>query len=382
MRRPEGRLDFLPPLALYVHVPWCLKKCPYCDFNSHASIGQIPENDYLAALIADLEGALPQIWNRPVISIFIGGGTPSLLSNAGLDHLLSAIRARLPLSPTAEITIEANPGAIDSAKFSGYRDAGVTRLSLGIQSFDDRKLRALGRIHSADDARRAAESALRHFERVNFDLMYALPEQSLEEARHDLECAVSLGPGHVSAYHLTLEPHTPYYQSPPPLPDEDLAADMQDMVERTLSGAGYAHYEISAYARQGQRCVHNLNYWTYGDYLGIGAGAHSKLSFPERIIREARHKHPDRYRQAPTQLTQSDEVTVADRTGEFMMNGLRLVEGIPARLYFERTGLPLQTIAPLCQRAGDDGLLTATADLVRPTVLGRRHLNRLIGYFI
>lgn len=365
-----------------MHFPWCLKKCPYCDFNSHASPDRIPESNYLAALIADLEAALPQIWNRPVISIFIGGGTPSLLSSTGLEHLLGAIRARLPLSPAAEITIEANPGAIDSEKFSGYRDAGVTRLSLGIQSFDDRKLLALGRIHSAADARRAAELAMRHFERVNFDLMYALPEQSLGEARRDLECAISLGPGHISAYHLTLEPHTPYYQSPPPLPDEDLAADMQEMVESALSGAGYAQYEVSAYARHGQRCAHNLNYWTYGDYLGIGAGAHSKLSFPERIIREARHKHPDRYLQAPTRLAQSDEVPVADRTGEFMMNGLRLVEGFPARLYPERTGLPPRTIAPLCRRAGDDGLLTTTADLVRPTLLGRRHLNRLIGYFI
>ncbi|HTZ00229.1 MAG TPA: radical SAM family heme chaperone HemW, partial [Rhodocyclaceae bacterium] len=283
---PNVRLATLPPLSLYVHFPWCLKKCPYCDFNSHEAKGGIPEEAYLTALVADLEAALPEVWGRNVISIFIGGGTPSLLSPAAVDRLLAAVRARLAVLPDAEVTLEANPGAIEADKFAAFRAAGINRLSLGIQSFDDAKLKALGRIHSAAEARRAAELALAHFERVNFDLMYALPRQTLAEARRDLEEAVAFRPGHLSAYHLTLEPNTPFHHAPPPVPDEDLAADMQEMAEATLAGAGYEHYETSAFARPGQRCRHNLNYWVFGDYLGLGPGAHSKISYPDRIVRE------------------------------------------------------------------------------------------------
>ena len=263
-----------PPLALYVHWPWCVKKCPYCDFNSHESGGVVDdelERAYLAALIADIEAALPQIWNRPVISVFIGGGTPSLMRAETADALLAAIRMRLPLHPGAEVTLEANPGTAEAAKFAAFRAAGVTRLSIGVQSFADDKLAALGRIHDSAEARRAIEMAQRNFERVNLDLMYALPQQTLEQAEQDIATASASGVGHISAYHLTLEPNTPFHHAPPPLPDDDLAADMQEMVEGRLAAAGFGHYETSAFARGAdQRCQHNLNYWTFGDYLGIG----------------------------------------------------------------------------------------------------------------
>lgn len=370
-----------PPLSLYIHVPWCVRKCPYCDFNSHEAGGGLPEDDYLAALVADLESALPLVWGRPVVSVFIGGGTPSLMSAAGADRLLAAVRARLALLPDAEITLEANPGTAEADKFAGFREAGVSRLSLGIQSFDDAKLQALGRIHSAAEARHAAELALRHFERVNFDLMYALPGQRLEEARRDLEEAIAYGPGHLSAYHLTLEPNTAFFQTPPELPDEDLAADMQEMVEEVLAGAGYQHYETSAFARPGQRCRHNLNYWGYGDYLGIGAGAHSKLSFPDRIQREARPRHPKDYLADPVSRRWQD-VAPADRPAEFLMNALRLAEGFAPRLFEERTGLPLATLADSLRSAQEDGLLTVSPEQIAPTPLGRRFLNALIGRFL
>ena len=262
-----------PPLALYVHWPWCVKKCPYCDFNSHEFRGEMDEAAYLAALIADLEAALPQIWNRPVSSVFIGGGTPSLMRAETTEALLAAIRMRLPLHPGAEITLEANPGTAEAAKFAGFRAAGVTRLSIGVQSFDDAKLSALGRIHDGAQAQRAIEMGLRNFERLNLDLMYALPQQTLTEAEQDIATAIGSGVSHISAYHLTLEPNTPFHHSPPPLPDDDLAADMQEMVEAELGAAGFEHYETSAFARPDQRCRHNLNYWTFGDYLGIGAGS-------------------------------------------------------------------------------------------------------------
>lgn len=380
-RPVADRLAVLPPLAVYVHFPWCLRKCPYCDFNSHEVKTGIPEAAYLDALLADLEAALPQVWGRSVISIFIGGGTPSLLSVAGVDRLLAGLRARLPLLPEAEVTLEANPGAIEAAKFAGFRAAGVNRLSLGIQSFDDAKLRALGRIHGGDEARRAAELALRHFERVNFDLMYGLPGQDLAGARHDLATAIALGPGHLSAYHLTLEPNTAFHHAPPPLPDDDLAADMQEMAEGLLAEAGYRHYETSAFARPGQDCRHNLNYWTYGDYLGLGAGAHGKVSQPERIWREMRHKHPSRYLAGTGYVQDTAEIGAADRAGEFMMNALRLVDGFPPGLFAERTGLPDAVIAAAARQAQADGLLEIQSDRIRPTLLGQRHLNALIGRF-
>ncbi len=371
------------PLALYVHWPWCTRKCPYCDFNSHESAPQ--ESSYLAALIADLEAALPAIWGRPIVSVFIGGGTPSLMSGATVDALLAAIRMRVPLLPGAEITLEANPGTVEAERFKAYRAAGVNRLSLGIQSFADRKLAALGRIHSGDEARRAIELAQRHFERINLDLMYALPEQTLAEARHDIDTAIASGVSHISAYHLTLEANTPFHHAPPPLPDDDLAADMQEMIEARLAAAGYGHYETSAFARSGQQCQHNLNYWTFGDYLGIGAGAHSKISGHAGIRREARPRHPRDYLADP--LTRRWQAVAPEALpGEFMMNALRLTAGVPQSLFTERTGLPLAAIEKSAlaesSNARHQGLLDTTQGMLRPTEKGRRFLNRLLAEFL
>lgn len=296
--RQPGGLAEPPPLTLYIHLPWCVRKCPYCDFNSHAA-GQIPEAAYIGALLADLERALPEIWGRRVHSVFLGGGTPSLFSPDGIDRILAAVRALTPLVPGAEITLEANPGTVEATKFKGFREAGVTRLSLGIQSFNPRHLRALGRIHDDAEARRAAELAATHFETFNLDLMYALPGQTLAEASADIDSALAFAPPHLSAYHLTLEPNTPFgHTAPQGIPDDDLAADMQAAIEARLADAGMAHYETSAFARPGHACRHNLNYWQFGDYLGIGAGAHSKLSFPDRIVRQMRLRHPQRYMDA------------------------------------------------------------------------------------
>jgi oxygen-independent coproporphyrinogen-3 oxidase len=367
------------PLALYIHWPWCVRKCPYCDFNSHESTPQ--EAAYLAALIADLEAALPAIWGRPIVSVFIGGGTPSLMAGATVEALLAALRMRLPLLPEIEITLEANPGTVEAERFAAYRDAGVNRLSLGIQSFDDAKLAALGRIHSGDEARRAIEIAQRHFERVNLDLMVALPQQTLAEARRDIDAAIAAGASHISAYHLTLEPNTPFHHSPPSLPDEDSAADMLEMVEATLEAAGFEHYETSAFARPGQRCRHNLNYWSFGDYLGIGAGAHSKISDHAGIRREARPRHPKDYLADPA-ARDWQPVAAEDLPGEFMMNALRLAEGVPLDWFAGRTGLPLAAVEKSALAARREGLLEVTAGRLRPTPLGRRFLNRLLGHFL
>ena len=374
-----------PPLALYVHWPWCVKKCPYCDFNSHESRSEPDEAAYLAALIADLEAALPKIWNRPVSSIFIGGGTPSLMRGETAEMLLAAIRMRLPLHPDAEITLEANPGTAEAAKFAAFRAAGVTRLSIGVQSFDDTKLAALGRIHDGAEARRAIDLALQNFERVNLDLMYALPQQTLDEAGHDVRIAVDTGVSHISAYHLTLEPNTPFHHAPPPLPDDDLAADMQDMVEACLAAAGFEHYETSAFAKPGQRCRHNLNYWSFGDYLGIGAGAHSKLSNHEAIWREARHRNPRAYLAGAARgdfISTVQNITRDDLPGEFMMNALRLNDGFPLGLFAERTGLPLVAIEKSALAARREGLLETAEGRMRPTARGRRFLNRLLAEFL
>jgi putative oxygen-independent coproporphyrinogen III oxidase len=374
-----------PPLALYVHWPWCVKKCPYCDFNSHEAKAEIDEAAYLAALIADLEAALPQIWNRPVISIFIGGGTPSLMSAHTADALLAAIRMRLPLQPEAEVTLEANPGTAEASKFKAFREAGVNRLSLGIQSFADDKLKALGRIHDSREARQAIDLALTHFTRVNIDLMYALPQQSFAEAERDIGTAIASGVSHVSAYHLTLEPNTPFHHTPPPLPDDDIAADMQEMIEARLAAAGFVHYETSAFAKPGEECRHNLNYWTFGDYLGIGAGAHGKLSSHAEIWREARQRHPRAYMESVTQgnfINTRQTISAADLPGEFMMNALRLNEGFPLRLFTERTGLPLAAIEKSALAARREGLLETLGDTLRPTPQGQRFLNRLLGRFL
>jgi oxygen-independent coproporphyrinogen-3 oxidase len=380
-----SRLAAPPPLALYVHWPWCVRKCPYCDFNSHESRGEIDEAGYLAALIADLEAALPQIWNRPVSSIFIGGGTPSLMSATTADGLLAAIRMRLPLHPDAEVTLEANPGTAEAEKFAAFRAAGVTRLSIGVQSFDDGKLAALGRIHDSGEARHAIDLALRNFDRVNIDLMYALPQQTLADAERDIATAIASGVGHISAYHLTLEPNTPFHHSPPSLPDDDLAADMQEMVEARLATAGFGHYETSAFARPDQRCRHNLNYWTFGDYLGIGAGAHGKLSNHESIWRETRQRHPRAYLEAAMRgefVATRQDVAIQDLPGEFMMNALRLNEGFPLTLFSERTGLPLAAIEQSALAARRDGLLESADGRLRPTLQGRRFLNRLLALFL
>jgi oxygen-independent coproporphyrinogen-3 oxidase len=363
--------------SLYVHVPWCLKKCPYCDFNSHEVRGAIPEADYLTALRHDLAVVQPLVTDHGIASVFIGGGTPSLLSAAAVCELLSALPLSSAHGKETETTLEANPGAIEAAKFAAFRAAGISRLSLGIQSFDDAKLSALGRIHSADEAKRAAEMALRHFGRVNFDLMYGLPEQTLAEARRDIETAITLGPGHISAYHLTIEPNTAFHHVPPTLPDDDLAADMQVMVEETLAAAGYAHYEISAFARFGEQCQHNLNYWAFGDYLGIGAGAHSKID----NRREARPRHPQDYLADPA-MRRWQAIAPADLAGEFMMNALRLIEGFNEALFMQQTGLPLSAIEPALRQAENEGLLARAAGCITPTLLGQRFLNRLIGLFL
>ena len=367
------------PLALYVHWPWCVRKCPYCDFNSHESAPQ--EAAYLAALISDLEAVLPAIWGRSIVSVFIGGGTPSLMSGETVDALLAALRMRLPLLPDIEITLEANPGTVETKRFKAYRDAGVNRLSLGIQSFDDRKLAALGRIHSGDEACRAVDMALAHFDRVNLDLMVALPAQTLAEAQLDIDTAIATGVTHISAYHLTLEPSTPFHHAPPSLPDDDLAADMLDMVEAELVTAGFEHYETSAFARSGQKCRHNLNYWQFGDYLGIGAGAHSKLSDHTGIRREARPRHPQAYLTDPVSRDWQP-VTPEDLPGEFMMNTLRLTKGVPLDLFSKRTALPLAVIEKSALAGRQQGLLEVVDNHLRPTPLGRRFLNRLITLFL
>jgi putative oxygen-independent coproporphyrinogen III oxidase len=382
-----GQLQAPPPLAVYVHLPWCVRKCPYCDFNSHAQRGEIPEQRYLQALTRDLEQSLPQVWGREVSSIFIGGGTPSLFSGAAIDQLLITLRTLLRVSPLAEITLEANPGTFEAERFKAYRDAGVNRISLGIQSFNPAHLRALGRIHDADEARAAATAAMGLFEEVNLDLMYALPEQTLQQARQDLDTALALGPTHISAYHLTLEPNTPFAAAPPPLPDDDAAADMQLLVEETLAAAGYQHYETSAFARPGHPCRHNLNYWTFGDYLGLGAGAHGKLSSHDRIERQARSKHPQAYMDAVLGTAgagwiETRKLTRQDRIFEFMMNALRLTEGFDPRLFQARTGLPLLLAEPALQAAERRGLLLRSPETIKPSEQGRHFLNELLQMFL
>ena len=374
-----------PPLSLYIHIPWCVRKCPYCDFNSHEARRDIPEQAYVDALIADLEQSVLRIWGRKIRSVFFGGGTPSLFSPDAIARILINVRMLTPLEYEAEITLEANPGTVDIAHFQGYREAGVNRVSLGIQSFDNRYLQALGRIHDGTQALTAAEIALATFDAVNLDLMYALPGQSLDDALADLRQAIALGPAHLSCYHLTLEPNTPFHRTPPSLPDDDEAAAMQEAIEHLAAGHGYDHYETSAFARKGRRCRHNLNYWQFGDYLGIGAGAHSKLSYHDRITREVRHKHPNRYLEnAVAGRAVEREWTIArEELGfEFMMNALRLTQGVEAELFKQRTGLELDQARKALQLAMDRGLLVAQPDVIRPTALGQRFLNELLQLFL
>ena len=379
------RFASLPPLSLYVHVPWCMRKCPYCDFNSHEARGEIPEERYIDALIADLDRALPLVWGRRVYTMFFGGGTPSLLSARAVDTLLSAVRARLPLAAEAEITLEANPGTFEAEKFAAFRAAGVNRLSIGIQSFDARHLRSLGRVHDDRQARAAIEIARSHFDNFNLDLMYALPGQTLLEAASDIDTALAYAPPHLSVYHLTLEPNTYFHRYPPALPDDEAAAQMQDAIAKTLCGAGYEHYETSAYAKPGSRSRHNLNYWMFGDYLGLGAGAHSKLSFADRVVRQARFRQPRDYMEHALtgSAVQSDEtVDARELPFEFMMNALRLNGGFATSLFEERTGLPLVAALRALDEAERRGLLARDHQHIAPTELGRRFLNDLLQIFI
>ena len=374
------RFDVLPPLSLYAHLPWCVRKCPYCDFNSHERAGSLPEAEYIAALMRDLEGMPPSVWGRRIQSIFIGGGTPSLFSARAIDDLLAGIRSRLPIEPGAEITMEANPGTAEAGRFRGYRDAGVNRLSLGVQSFDDALLKALGRIHGADEARRAIGLALEIFDNVNIDLMYGLPGQSIAMAAADIAEGLRHGTPHLSAYQLTIEPNTVFHAHPPKLPEHDASADMQRMIEDALAAAGFEHYETSAFAKPGRRCRHNLNYWTFGDYLGIGAGAHGKLSFADRIARHERAKQPREYlgnAAAAERVLAAREIPF-----EFMLNALRLVDGFPLALFAERTGLPAAAAEPGLRAAEAKGLVARDLARVRPTERGRHFLDDLVGLFL
>lgn len=374
-----------PPLSLYIHIPWCVRKCPYCDFNSHESRQEIPEQAYVDALIADLEQSVPRIWGRKIRSVFFGGGTPSLFSPASIDRILSQVRMLTPLEYEAEITLEANPGTVDAAHFKGYRDAGVNRLSLGIQSFSNHYLASLGRIHDQNQAFHATELALATFERVNLDVMYALPDQTLEDALADAERACALSPSHLSFYHLTLEPNTPFHRTPPSLPDDDASAIMQEAIEDLLKSHGYEHYETSAFAKKGQRAKHNLNYWTFGDYLGVGAGAHSKLSYHDKITRETRHKHPNRYLEhAPQGRAVDNEWQISrDELGfEFMMNALRLTEGFDIDLFQQRTGLHHAAIHQPIRSGIQQGLLEWEDHVLKPTLRGQRFLNELLQLFL
>jgi putative oxygen-independent coproporphyrinogen III oxidase len=387
MRPGTLALAALPPLSLYVHLPWCLKKCPYCDFNSHEwrAEGGPPEAGYLDALRCDLEAALPFVWGRRVHSVFIGGGTPSLFSPDGIAQLIADVRARLPLEAGCEITLEANPGTFERERFRAYRQAGVTRLSVGVQSFDDTKLQVLGRVHDARQARAALEEAAATFDTFNLDLMYALPGQTLAQLRADLAAALAFEPPHLSIYHLTIEPNTLFARHPPAVPDDDLASDMLDLVVDRTGAAGLERYEVSAFARAGHRCVHNLNYWQFGDYLGIGAGAHSKLSFPHRVVRQVRWREPQTYLEralAGAAVSNDEEVARAALPFEFMLNALRLREGFEFQRFTERTGLPLSAIAAPLDAAERRGLIERDVVRVRPTARGFDFLSDLQALFL
>ena len=379
-----------PPLSLYVHLPWCLAKCPYCDFNSHAvpdaAAGGLPEARYIEALIADLEAALPQVWGRLVHSIFIGGGTPSLFSADGIHGLLAAIRARLPLLPGCEITLEANPGSFERERFKAFRAAGVTRLSVGVQSFDDAMLAKLGRVHDSAQARAALTEAASAFETFNLDLMYALPGQTLAQLHTDLDIALSFAPPHLSIYHLTVEPNTRFALKPPPgLPDDDLASDMLDAIVARTQAVGLQRYEVSAFAQAGHRCRHNLNYWQFGDYLGIGAGAHGKLSYPHRVIRQVRWRDPKTYTEqalAGQAMSNDDEVPRADLPFEFMLNALRLREGFALADFSQRTGLAVTAINAAMAKAEALGLLERDLNRAWPSARGFDFLSDLQALFL
>lgn len=378
----------LPPLTLYIHIPWCVRKCPYCDFNSHAVKDTLPEQAYVDALLADLEQDLPLVWGRRISSIFIGGGTPSLFSPDSMERLLSQVRARIPFNPGTEITLEANPGTVEQHKFEGFRAAGINRLSIGVQSFADAQLQALGRIHSGREACHAIEAALAAgFDNVNLDLMFGLPAQSLADAEADMRQAIALDPTHISYYQLTLEPNTLFYAQPPPLPDDDRIWQMQTRGQELLAQHGYEQYEISAYARDNRQCAHNLNYWRFGDYLGIGAGAHGKISdaHQQYIVRLAKTRHPERYLQGVSGESRIDSrkrLAQADVVFEFMLNAMRLVQGVAVEDFQNHTGLPLDSIRRALQAAQQRGLLQTGHSRIKPTPQGQRYLNDLLEMFL
>ena len=385
-QRP-GRLTALPPLSLYIHIPWCIKKCPYCDFNSHSLKNGLPEAAYIDALLTDLQLELPNIWGRPVETVFFGGGTPSLFQAESIDLLLSGVRSLLRLQPEAEITLEANPGTFEIEKFQGFKDAGITRLSIGVQSFNDDMLARLGRVHNGKEALTAIATALKLFDKVNIDLMYALPNQTVQTALDDVQTAIATGATHISAYHLTMEPNTPFGHTPPKgLPQDEAALDIEDAVLGALESAGFVHYETSAFAKPTMQCRHNLNYWQFGDYLGIGAGAHGKISYPDRIERTVRRRHPNDYlalmQSQPSVAVERKTVATEDLPFEFMMNALRLTDGVPAAMLQERTGVPAAKIMAQIETARQKGLLETNPTVFRPTEQGRLFLNDLLQCFL
>jgi oxygen-independent coproporphyrinogen-3 oxidase len=375
----------LPPLAAYIHIPWCVRKCPYCDFNSHAAGPQLPEEEYVDALLADLDADLVHIQGRPLSSIFFGGGTPSLFSANALGCLLEGIERRVEFTSDIEITLEANPGTFEQDKFAAYRQLGINRLSIGIQSFQDTKLKALGRIHGRDEAVRAAEMARRAgFDNFNLDLMHGLPDQSVSDAMADLEQAIALAPTHISWYQLTMEPNTVFWSQPPELPEDDTLWDIQEAGQARLAEMGYRQYETSAYAQPGRQARHNLNYWTFGDFLGIGAGAHAKLSSPEgRIVRTWKTRLPKDYLDPAKHFQAGERVlTPAELPFEFMMNALRLVEGVPSEQYPQRTGQPLESLHDALKALRSKGLLEKDPARLAPTPHGQLFLNDVLQHFL
>jgi putative oxygen-independent coproporphyrinogen III oxidase len=386
MRPGMLQLTALPPLSLYIHLPWCLKKCPYCDFNSHEMrAADMPEQRYLDAVMADLEAALPLIWGRTVHTIFIGGGTPSLFSPESIDRLLGGIRARLKLAPACEITLEANPGTFEKDRFKAFRAAGVTRLSVGVQSFNDDYLKTLGRVHDRAQALAAVEEAAQAFDTFNLDIMYALPGQTMATLKEDMATALALAPPHISIYHLTIEPNTYFAKFPPVIPEEDTAYDMLDLITDMTGQAGLNRYEVSAYAKDGHHCAHNVNYWQFGDYLGLGAGAHSKLSFAHRVVRQVRFREPRLYMDkalAGNCLAQIEEVSRADLPFEYMLNALRLKDGFSLQQFSERTGLAMTAIQKGLAEAERQGLIERDFVRVKPSVRGFDFLNDLQSLFL
>jgi oxygen-independent coproporphyrinogen-3 oxidase len=389
MRPGVLQLNALPPLSLYVHLPWCLKKCPYCDFNSHefrsGEDAASTQDAYINALFADLEASLPLIWGRSIQTVFLGGGTPSLFDPEAIDRLIGGIRARVRLAPDAEVTMEANPGTFEKDRFKAFRQAGITRLSIGVQSFDNAHLKALGRVHDRDQALAAVTEAAQVFDTFNLDLMYALPGQTLAGLTQDIQTALAFAPPHISIYHLTIEPNTVFAKFPPTLPEDDLAYEMMDCITELTSAQGLSRYEVSAYAKPGHQCAHNLNYWQFGDYLGIGAGAHSKLSFAHRVVRQVRYREPALYMQQAMKgepVTQNTEVSRQDLPFEYMLNALRLREGFVLGDYVDRTGLAMTSIQKGLQEAERLGLIERDLHRIWPTQRGFDFLSDLQALFL